>query len=344
MLSNENTTEFSALAASSYSNNTTINTSSEKIDDFTLMIYIIGSDLETKSYEATKDINEMIKGNLTRPNINLILQTGGAPEKTDEIRKIDFSKVQRHQIYDHKINTLDNLGSVNMGDVTTLSNFINWTVTNYPAKKYGLILWDHGAGIKGFGKDTNFEGDAIHLTEFISLQNLPIEVSNFEKFEFIGFDSCLMATAEISHILRSISNFLVSSQEIEPDWGWNYTDIINSISSNSNTTGDFIGKQIIKSYIKDSQRISKEKEYHADRDITLSVIDLKRIPAFDKKMDELIQDAIKELKNQNSHFKVMQTVDLTESFGKTAESSIGVIDLSDFLNNLSKPILPNSAK
>src|SRR5665809_78345 len=41
-----------------------INLDVTEIDDFTLLIYMIGSDLEDKSYEATKDINEMLKTNL----------------------------------------------------------------------------------------------------------------------------------------------------------------------------------------------------------------------------------------------------------------------------------------
>ena len=34
----------------------------------------------------------------------------------------------------------------NMADVDTLKKFGVWAVKNYPAKKYALVLWDHGGG------------------------------------------------------------------------------------------------------------------------------------------------------------------------------------------------------
>ena len=34
----------------------------------------------------------------------------------------------------------------NMGAPDTLSSFIRFAQKNYPAKRYGLILWDHGGG------------------------------------------------------------------------------------------------------------------------------------------------------------------------------------------------------
>lgn len=42
-----------------------------------------------------------------------------------------------------------------MGQPSTLSDFINWGVSEFPARKYAIILWDHGSSINGFGKDLN---------------------------------------------------------------------------------------------------------------------------------------------------------------------------------------------
>ncbi|MDD3565317.1 MAG: clostripain-related cysteine peptidase, partial [Methanothrix sp.] len=41
---------------------------------------------------------------------------------------------------------LEDLGEVDMGDMNSLSEFINWTLQNYPADRYALSLWNHGAG------------------------------------------------------------------------------------------------------------------------------------------------------------------------------------------------------
>ncbi len=35
---------------------------------------------------------------------------------------------------------------VDMGNPQTLTDFVNWAKTFYPAQHYALIVWDHGAG------------------------------------------------------------------------------------------------------------------------------------------------------------------------------------------------------
>jgi hypothetical protein len=43
-----------------------------------------------------------------------------------------------------------------------------------------------------------------------------------DKFDIIGFDACLMATIEISHIIKKYAHIMVSSQEAELGSGWDY--------------------------------------------------------------------------------------------------------------------------
>ncbi len=41
---------------------------------------------------------------------------------------------------------ISDLGDVNMGDGHTVADFINWAMSTYPADRYALIVWSHGAG------------------------------------------------------------------------------------------------------------------------------------------------------------------------------------------------------
>ena len=41
---------------------------------------------------------------------------------------------------------IQDMGEVNMGDPASLTSFIDWATTNYPAANYALVLWDHGGG------------------------------------------------------------------------------------------------------------------------------------------------------------------------------------------------------
>ena len=55
------------------------------------------------------------------------------------------------------------LGETNTGDPKVLRDFIAWAVTNYPARRYALVLWNHGSGWK---EDTIYElGRGLHLSQ-----------------------------------------------------------------------------------------------------------------------------------------------------------------------------------
>lgn len=42
--------------------------------------------------------------------------------------------------------TLTSVGEKNMGDPATLTQFVQWGVSTYPADHYALVLWNHGGG------------------------------------------------------------------------------------------------------------------------------------------------------------------------------------------------------
>ena len=42
------------------------------------------------------------------------------------------------------------------------------------------------------------------------------------KFDFVGFDACLMATYEMAAHMASYADYMVASEELEPGIGWNY--------------------------------------------------------------------------------------------------------------------------
>jgi Clostripain family len=43
-------------------------------------------------------------------------------------------------------NAVEDVGHVNMGDGAALAEFVTWSQTKYPAKRYFLIIWNHGQG------------------------------------------------------------------------------------------------------------------------------------------------------------------------------------------------------
>jgi hypothetical protein len=66
------------------------------------------------------------------------------------------------------------LGEADMADGSTLVDFVTWTVQNYPADRYMLIMSDHGMGWPGGWSDpapaTPDQGSAPIIS---ALQQIP---------------------------------------------------------------------------------------------------------------------------------------------------------------------------
>jgi len=305
--------------------------------DYTILVYMVASDLESQDYAATRDIEEMIDADFGS-DVNVIVQTGGSANATiDANRFIDFTKVQRHEIVDSDVKTVMDLGQKNMGDPRTLRDFIIWSISEYPAENYAIVLWDHGNGIRGFGMDDIF-GDYLTIREMEEAFSQGKQKTG-EVFEFIGFDACLMATYEVALWLGPFAHYLVSSEEVEPGWGWDYKSILSSMESTLTSSispdGKTIGKIIADSYMTHSKaNTALYDNYEADRSVTLSVIDLSKVNKVKDKVEVLgdfLSKHITKLEQAQSFAKTMQ---YTERYGIDYDGSAGYADLYQLAENI----------
>ncbi len=310
----------------------------DTIADYTVLVYMVGSDLESSNYFATTDIYEMAAIGSTA-DVNVVIETGGSYATTDDYRFIDFREVQSHQILSNEYLTMRNLGEQNMGDPKTLTDFIVWGISQFPAEKYVIILWDHGNGINGFGYDEIF-GDNLSLIE-LSTAFADAKKSTGVDFELIGFDACLMATVEVAIKLSPFGNYLVASEEVEPAWGWDYTAILSSLTDDPDQTGSELGRVITDSYIAHSGANAElYQDYESQKLVTLSVIDLKKIPTLHQRIVQLAESLEGRVSRLDSSYLLSRAVDNTERYGIGARDSSGHVDLYDLSTNI-KTEFPN---
>ena len=199
----------------------------------TVMVYLCGSDLESRAGDATKDITDLLSGYTGTRDVNFIIQTGGASEW--QKYGISAERSQRYKVVKGGLELIDDsLGQKDMGDPDTLSDFIKYCKTNYPAGSYALELWDHGGGtLYGFCQDENFfddDGyhDSISLTEFDKALK-----AGGTNFKFVGFDTCLMSTVETAAIVSKYSPYLIASEETS--YGWKYKNWVHQLCTDPYT-------------------------------------------------------------------------------------------------------------
>ena len=255
-------------------------------DEVTIMVYMCGTDLESRSGMGTSDLQEMLNADLG-DKVNLIVYTGGCNGWKNNV--VSNSKNQIYQIKNGKMQLLKEESAVSMTDPDTLTNFIKWSTKNYPANRNQLIFWDHGGGsISGFGYDEKFKNTgSMNLAEI----NQALKKAGV-TYDFVGFDACLMATLENALMLTPYADYMIASEETEPGVGWYYTDWLNALAENTSMPTIEIGKNIVDDFVDTCASKCRGQK------TTLSVVDLAELEAtvpeefkaFSKSASELIQD------------------------------------------------------
>lgn len=214
------------------------------------------------------------------------------------------------------------LGEVNMADGDTLVDFITWAVKTYPARKYALIMSDHGAGWPGgwtdpapggLGRDKVvmaqlFGMDGLWLMELDRALTKARQQTGLDKFELIGFDACLMGQLEVFTALEPHARYAVASQEVEPALGWAYGGFLAELVKKPQMDGAELSKLVVESYIDYDLRIlddesrrdlvAQEFNFSGEttpqevaevkkRDVTLTAVDLSAIPGVNTAVDNL---------------------------------------------------------
>ncbi len=243
---------------------------------YTIMVYMIGSNLESRNGAASSDINEMLASGIDLTDTNLILYTGGSQRWTAEI-PCDKNCVVDVSLEPGEWVVASTEKNADMGASQTLSEFINFTVENYPAEHYALILWDHGGGpLWGYGVDELFSGDGLLLAEMQqAMEETPFSPDNpasiGKKLDFVGFDACLMGNIETMITWSKYAKYYVGSEELEPGDGWDY-HFLQTFNETDDTVT--ITSAIVDAY--GAYYEAKQSDvYHPD--CTLSVTDLSKL-------------------------------------------------------------------
>ncbi|MCR5746872.1 MAG: hypothetical protein K6G03_04120 [Lachnospiraceae bacterium] len=212
----------------------------------TVLVYMNGSDLESQGAEATTDISEMLKAGVG-DKVNVIIQTMGTKEWHDY--DISSKTSQIYRVNGNKLELIEaDLGQLDCTAPGTLSDFIGYGKSHYPADRYMLVFWDHGAGpVYGFGYDEWNDDPEAALT----LNEMTEAFSNNKdvKFDIIGMDCCIMSNLETCYALAPFCRYSILSEDFQSAIGWDYMTWLKELEKHPNITSPVLGKKIIDSII-----------------------------------------------------------------------------------------------
>lgn len=298
-------------------------------DTWTVMIYMNGSDLETKGGEATKNLQSLLAVKLPE-RIRVIIYTGGTSEWQNDLISADHNQIWT--VEDNGLVLLENMEPKSLGESDTLAEFINYGHSKYPAEKKALFFWNHGAGsIEGFGADELYDYDTLWLSEMESAFS---KSSDGDAFDVVGFDACLMASIETASVLEPYADILVASEEVAPGGGWDYEYIFEILAEEKEVNGQELGVAVAKGYYQ------KYENTDTEGIVTCSVIDLSKVSALEDLLGRFAAGLTTEIVQPDALSNVAKARQHSESYGdEPGAVSYDMIDLYDFVD-LQKDVDP----
>ncbi len=120
------------------------------------------------------------------------------------------------------------LPELNHDDPKVLKNFLVWAMREYPADRYGLILWDHGGQWDGYGGDEQ-DGEldepvCMKTAQIREALTRTLRETRTARFDFIAFDTCLMGGMEVLEDFAELTDVFIACPEIDYGDGWNYAE------------------------------------------------------------------------------------------------------------------------
>lgn len=223
--------------------------------------YIIGDVQEMEHAGSSEKVNSVI--------MLSSLKTGGNAKYYNIIKGSD-------QLPDKVASPmLEDMGSKDMSDPQTLIDFIDYSVKNYPAKRYMLILNSHGGGWTGVSPDeANGSGDMM------SMHDLREAMETGPHFDVVVFHACLMSMTEVAYEIKDLADYLVASEISMPALSVLGADIwLKDLIENPSMSSYDLSKKIVQCVYNNGQ--------FAQKTTHMAVTDLSKMDALGAKIANL---------------------------------------------------------
>jgi len=315
---------------SSFTSSCTVTVTEKAQDKWTILMYVCGADLESDSGLATGDFDEITSVTGQPDDVNIVIQTGGAT-KWSSTYGISGSYNQRYHVEDNDLvcdNSKVYTSYTSMGLSTTLKDFITWGCETYPAEKIGLVLWNHGGGMRGVCYDEKKSDDSITNAELkTAVSGAYSSLSRSSKFEFIGFDACLMQVQDIAEFMSPYFNYMIASEESEAGYGWDYDNWVDDLYAKKDTTT--ILKAICDSFISDNGGTSS-----SSNDQTLSYLNLSYASAYKTAWESFASALSTKLGSTTASTFSSWVTSKVKYYGDSDYNYFHLFDAKDFTNKV----------
>lgn len=218
--------------------------------EWTVMVFMNAkNDLEGF---GLKDINEMEEA-ASSDKVNVIVEMGRM--KGYSAGDGDWTGVRRYQVKKDgnpsaiSSAVIEDLGPRDLGDWKELAEFGKWAKARYPAKRYMLIVWNHGSGwLRDRGRAARGISYDFETGSHINTPQLAAALREIGKVDIYASDACLMQMAEVVYEIKDSASYIVGSEETEPGDGYPYDSLLSAVSLDPEIDPGEFAKKAVDAY------------------------------------------------------------------------------------------------
>lgn len=201
-------------------------------------------------------------------DVNIVVEMDHAPRE---------KPTQRLYVQKGQSQVLETLGETNMGDWKHLADFVTWGMKNFPAKRYALVMWNHGAGWEGISYDDNPHASIRIPDMALALRQVQTNLGAMGRrstgplLDILNFDACLMSGLETAYELKDLAGIMIGSQYNEPGAGEDYAAVLRPLAANPRTEPRALAEHMVYEYV---------RLYPNSREINYLAIDMSKVASF----------------------------------------------------------------
>ncbi len=206
----------------------------------------------------------------------------------------DTSSLDSDRLADPATNAIDpttGASTSDMGNINTLSNFIKWGVSAYPADNLAVVIWNHGSGWRPVYNSSRAAGGVLPKINlpgrkaFSQDDNTRNEIQTWElpsalaglaqPVDALVFDASLEQMIEVAYQDRTVARVQVGSEESPPGRGYPYDKWLTDLKNSGKNPCDLAGN-IVQEFV---------NAYAGQTGITQSYVDLSKMSAVASALD-----------------------------------------------------------
>ncbi|MFA6433666.1 MAG: clostripain-related cysteine peptidase [Elusimicrobiales bacterium] len=262
--------------------------------DWTIMVFMNGkSNIEPFALNDMNRFETVGSGE----KVNIVVELGRARGLDgDTTADGDWEGVRRYFVVrdadkEHISSpVLMDLGNADMGDYKEAASFVKWAKTNYPARRYMFIIWDHGWGwidpVKSGAKPAADRSISFDFASgnYIKTADLGKIFREAGRVDLYASMACFMQMAEVALELKDGADIIVGSEEVIQLPSFNFEDFFAQMLADPGVSAAKAGIRLVDTF----KEMYSRPEYadmleKAKYGVQLSAVRARKLEAFARK-------------------------------------------------------------